>query len=306
MNDLDADLVAAKMVPYLYSVDWPLLQLQAACKKFQYLWNIHGSLMVDSSIAPVCIHSENTISIRGAISLSDFRAYLKTVHPCNVVHPCEICSSAISRIPQLEKLRRAYFPQPKACTMAATSALTQFTFEQAHNDSFLTREWHNVPRLCSTAHGISVDINGLPVSFMDVSLCICYEPSPFMTIEVRMTDGSPTASVHPRGTRISCVIFGLEIANSENWILSSAYDLSSDVVEPCQSESSVYVSDGLAEALEKRSGDLCLKCLVNIEVAFQVDDEQDYRLPAGFQSGLPVGCQLRVTKSSKGYVSDDH
>ena len=313
MNDLDADLVAAKMGPYLYSVeftgsiDWPLLRLQAACKKFQNLWNIHCSLMVDSSIAPVCIHSENTIGIRGAISLPDFRAYLNTAVRFEVVHPCEICSSALSRIIKwLQVLRSAYFPLPRACTMASTFALMQFTFEEAHIDSFLTPGWDTVPRMCSTAHGISVDINGLLVSLMDVSLLICYEPDPYMTTEVRMTDVSSTASVHPRGARISCVIFGLEIANTENWILSSAYDLSCqfDVAEPCQSERSVCVSAGLVEALEKRSGDLCLSCLVDIKVVFEAGEEQGCRLPAGFQSGFRADYQLRVSTTSEGYVEE--
>ena len=311
MNDLDADLVAAKMGPYLYAVEltesihWPLLRLQVACKKFQYLWNI---AVVDSSIATVCIHSKNTISIRGAISLSDFCAYLKTAMHSVVVHPCEMCSSAMSRIPQLQGLRRAFPPQ-RACTVASTSALTQFIFEQAHIVRFLTSGWQAVPRVCSTAHGISMDINGLPVSLMDVSLLICYEPSPHMTTEVRITDGSSTASVHPREVRISCVIFGLEIANSKDWKLSSVYDVSSDVVpgepcQPCESESSLCVSAGLAEALEKMSGDLCLGCLVDIEVVFEADDEQGYQLPAGFQSGFPAGCRLRVSDTSRGYVEE--
>ena len=199
MNDLDANLVAAKMGPYLYSVEltesihWPLLRLQAACKKFQDLWNIHGSLMVDSPIAPVCIHSENTIGIRGVylntVSLSVFRAYLKTAMRSVVVHPCEICSSALSRIPKLQGLRRTYFPAQWACTMASTSALIQFTFEHADIRQFLHRRRSpfSTVSLSSTAHSISVVINGESVSLMDVSLCICYEPCELMTTEVRMT-----------------------------------------------------------------------------------------------------------------------
>ena len=133
-----SDILAESMSPYLYLVELtppihcPLLRLQASCKKLRHLWS-----RADSSIAPVCIHCEDTIWIRGAISVSDFRAYLETAMRSVVVHPCEICSFALSRIPQLQGLRRTYFPAQWACTMASTSALIQFTFGHANIREFL-------------------------------------------------------------------------------------------------------------------------------------------------------------------------
>ena len=103
MIRISVDLLAESMSPYLYSVELtppihcPLLRLQASCKKLRHL----GS-RADSSIAPVCIHCEVTIWIRGAITVSDFRAYLETAMRSVVVHPCEICSSALSRIPSFK------------------------------------------------------------------------------------------------------------------------------------------------------------------------------------------------------------
>ena len=191
MIRISVNLLAESMSPYLYSVELtppihcPLLRLQASCKKLRHLWS-----RADSSIAPVCIHCEDAIRIRGAISVSDFRAYIKTAMRSVVVHPCEICSSALSRIPQLQKLRCTYFPAQWACTTASTSALIQFTFGHANIREFLHGNFYGVQRLCSTAHSISVVINGESVSLMDVSLCICYEPCELLTTEVRMTDDS--------------------------------------------------------------------------------------------------------------------
>ena len=283
MIRISVDLLAESMSPYLYSVELtppihcPLLRLQASCKKLRHLWS-----RADSSIAPVCIHCEDTIWIRGAIPVSDFRAYLETAMRSVVVHPCEICSFALSRIPQLQGLRRTYFPAQWACTMATTSALIQFTFGHTNIREFLHGNFDGVKRLCSTAHSISVVINGESVSLMDVSLCICYEPCELMTTEVRMiydtddkSDGSFTASVWQaeKRARVSLVIFGLEIANSENWIGSDAYDLSSGKwPQPplWQFESEICESPGLGEALNlslRSSEDLRFSCLVDIEVA---------------------------------------
>ena len=161
MIRISVDLLAESMSPYLYSVELtppihcPLLRLQASCKELRHLWS-----RADSSIAPVCIHCEDTIWIRGAIPVSDFRAYLETAMRSVVVHPCEICSFALSRIPQLQGLRRTYFPAQWACTMASTSALIQFTFGHANIRKFLHGNFYGATRLCSTAHSISVVING--------------------------------------------------------------------------------------------------------------------------------------------------
>ena len=171
---MSVDLLAESMSPYLYSVErtpsihCPLLRLQASCKKLRHLWS-----RADSSIAPVCIHCEDTIWIRGAIPVSDFRAYLETAMRSVVVHPCEICSFALSRIPQLQGLRRTYFPAQWACTMASTSALIQFTFGHANIREFLHRiSPFSIVTLSSTVHSISVVINSESVSLMDVSLFI--------------------------------------------------------------------------------------------------------------------------------------
>mgnify|MGYP001433884259 FL=1 len=84
-----------------------------------------------------------------------------------------------------------------------------------------------------------------------------------------------TASVWQaeKRARVSLVIFGLEIANSENWIGSDAYDLSSGKWPQFplwQFESEICESPGLGEALNlslRSSEDLRFSCLVDIEVA---------------------------------------
>ena len=292
MIRISVDLLAESMSPYLYSVELtppihcPLLRLQASCKELRHLWS-----RADSSIAPVCIHCEDTIWIRGAIPVSDFRAYLETAMRSVVVHPCEICSFALSRIPQLQGLRRTYFPAQWACTMASTSALIQFTFEHADIRQFLHRRRSpfSTVSLSSTAHSISVVINSESVSLMDVSLLILESEEPcesdtensvnlchLMATEVTFddideSDGSLTASVRQaeKRARVSLVIFGLEIANSENWIISQDYDLQTGNHD-YRYENEICESTGLGEALNlslRRSEDLCFSCLVDIQVA---------------------------------------
>ena len=89
------------------------------------------------------------------------------------------------------------------------------------------------------------------------------------------SDGALTASVWQarKRARVSLVIFGFDIANSENWIGSMAYELSSgkwlqDYIPDYQEK--IVESPGLGEALNlslRRSEDLRFSCLVDIQVA---------------------------------------